>query len=389
MPFKEATFWYGTLLFGTGLYFWTVGGDDMTAGIVLTLTGLAMSVYAVVAHHQPKLPKLRFWVASLLLTWGALGYDIYDRRHPSFIWVWFASFLGIAIFAVAMVAWFQKKHTALTDDKLKELEAKIPDITVNGILAGLPKQPATPSLPAPKLTIHSAVYGAGETFKDVTAILRGHSRDALVLDVENDSFGIDPVPMKPKRLRVEYSYNNSMRHTVTRWEHARLVLPEDSEIQRLTNEVEKMKEEASAKSERHFPRHVFTVQEVSADPPMTDPGIFYKDKIRVILTNHLDTEVFVWTPMWQASASEVSCQHPLGSLLQLEGQKGWRARHWKEEEVESAKIPVGATFRCWIGLVPPIGQSIHRRLQTRTPIGTAIFPVKINGKLYEVPINMI
>src|ERR1035441_1975285 len=140
MPFKEATFWYGTLLFGTGLYFWIEGGNRTTAGIILTVLGLVMSVYAVVADYQPKLPKLRLWVVLLLLTWSALAYDIYDRHRPSLMWIWVSGFLGIAILTVGLVAWFQKKHTALTDDKLKELEAKIPQITVNGVLAGLPQQ---------------------------------------------------------------------------------------------------------------------------------------------------------------------------------------------------------------------------------------------------------
>jgi len=83
MPFREATFWYGTILFTTGIYFWIVGGDQLTAGIALTVVGLAMSVYAVVAEHYTSLPKLRVWVALLLLTWVALGYDIYGRHHSA------------------------------------------------------------------------------------------------------------------------------------------------------------------------------------------------------------------------------------------------------------------------------------------------------------------
>ena len=81
MPVKEATFWYGTILFGTGLYFWVQGGDRMILGIILTLIGLAMSAYAIAAEHLPKLPKLRLWVALLVITWAALGYDYYDHYH--------------------------------------------------------------------------------------------------------------------------------------------------------------------------------------------------------------------------------------------------------------------------------------------------------------------
>jgi hypothetical protein len=50
MPFKEATFWYGTILFTTGIYFWIQGGTSMTVAITLTVIGLVMSVYAVVAE---------------------------------------------------------------------------------------------------------------------------------------------------------------------------------------------------------------------------------------------------------------------------------------------------------------------------------------------------
>ena len=85
MPFKEATFWYGTILFTTGIYFWIEGGDRVTIGVALTVFGIAMSIYAVIAEHYPSLPRLRVWVALLFVTWGALGYDIYDRHvgHPS------------------------------------------------------------------------------------------------------------------------------------------------------------------------------------------------------------------------------------------------------------------------------------------------------------------
>jgi hypothetical protein len=79
MPFKEATFWYGTILFTTGIYFWIEGGDRVTAGIILTVIGFIMSAYAVIAEHYPSLPKLRVWVALLLITWAALGYDYYDH----------------------------------------------------------------------------------------------------------------------------------------------------------------------------------------------------------------------------------------------------------------------------------------------------------------------
>lgn len=137
--------------------------------------------------------------------------------------------------------------------------------------------------------------------------------------------------------------------------------------------------------DRLFPRTVLTIQDVSVDEPTDNPGIIYKDKIRVILTNHLDRDIEVWTPVWRSS--EVQLQMPWCSKLQVEGPNGWKAKDWGEEH-QCANLPIGRTFRCWIGLKPPVGASIKRRLQMRMPIGTAVFPVKINGQLYEVPIDM-
>ena len=296
-----------------------------------------------------------------------------------------------------------------------------------------PKEPS-------KLVIHWANYravdGGGEEFQVGDFLRQIISGDSLVFDIENHNFVIgdknfvprDPLSGKEKRLQVNYSYAGSQPVTTERREHGRLLLPEDSKIKWLMSEVERMKREAveqaerltkqseadlhrchqvsdqlraearAAKeriekleaqqfdSDRRFPRNVFTVQRVTADPPSISPGVFYKDKIRVILTNHLDRGVSVWAPMWQSL--EVQCQHPMGSRFRLEGLKGWKADDWVPEEEESLSVPVGVTFSCWIGLLPPIGESIERRLQTHTSIGTAIFPVKIDGKLYEVPINL-
>jgi hypothetical protein len=102
-----------------------------------------------------------------------------------------------------------------------------------------------------KLEIHSAVYGSGpENDKDVTSVLQKHNRDALAFDVENNSFGIDPAPMKPKRLEVEYSYGNRSVKKISRPEGTRLVIPEDQyaqlEVRRLTGEVEGLAQRLSA-----------------------------------------------------------------------------------------------------------------------------------------------
>jgi hypothetical protein len=84
MPIKEATFWVGLTVFGTGLFFWVEGGDRLLYAIALTLIGIAAAAYSVVAHHYPQMPKIRVSIVLLLLTWVAVGYDVYDRHHPRF-----------------------------------------------------------------------------------------------------------------------------------------------------------------------------------------------------------------------------------------------------------------------------------------------------------------
>jgi hypothetical protein len=106
-----------------------------------------------------------------------------------------------------------------------------------------------------KLIIHSANYRAiesgGQTC-DVSEFLRRIiSGDSLVFDIENHNFVVgsenfvptDPFPMKPKRLQVTYSYSGEDARTIVRYEHGRLVLPEDSGIRRLREEVARTKQE--------------------------------------------------------------------------------------------------------------------------------------------------
>jgi hypothetical protein len=102
-----------------------------------------------------------------------------------------------------------------------------------------------------KLEIHSAVYGTGpENDKDVTGVLQKHSREALAFEIENNSFGFDPAPMRPKRLEVEYSYGNRSVKKIARPEGTRLIVPEDQyanlEIQRLANRVEELARQLTA-----------------------------------------------------------------------------------------------------------------------------------------------
>ena len=139
---------------------------------------------------------------------------------------------------------------------------------------------------------------------------------------------------------------------------------------------------------------IFTVQRVTVDPPSTDPSIVYKNKIRIILTNSTGKGIDVWRPLWDSE--DVRTQFPFGSLISREGPRGWKAGDWEREGWDTTKrkermsttIEVGVTMECWVGLEPPSGQSIERRLQTHTPIGRATFPVRIEDKIYLESVDL-
>ena len=81
---------------------------------------------------------------------------------------------------------------------------------------------------AVKLEIIKAEYGDGPRTKDVTAILRRHSRNTRVIFLPsssfNESFGGDPAPGAVKQLKVHYRVNGKGGE-VTLTENATVVLP--------------------------------------------------------------------------------------------------------------------------------------------------------------------
>ncbi|HTU43831.1 MAG TPA: hypothetical protein VMF91_02125 [Bryobacteraceae bacterium] len=85
MPINEASFWFGITVFGTGLFGLMEGGNRMPYAIALTVIGLIVTAYSVVAHHKPEvLPKIPIWIGLLALTWAAVGFDYYDRHHVDY-----------------------------------------------------------------------------------------------------------------------------------------------------------------------------------------------------------------------------------------------------------------------------------------------------------------
>jgi hypothetical protein len=77
-------------------------------------------------------------------------------------------------------------------------------VDVRKLLAQVGQEPV-------KVEIIKAEYGAGTTFKDVTAILQKHARNFPLIELPsssyNSSFGGDPVAGTPKQLKVQYRIN--------------------------------------------------------------------------------------------------------------------------------------------------------------------------------------
>jgi hypothetical protein len=61
--------------------------------------------------------------------------------------------------------------------------------------------------------------------------------DSLLLSIENDEFGQDPVNGVEKRLRVEYSFDSKRPILIERREHEFMVLPEDSRLKATPGEL--------------------------------------------------------------------------------------------------------------------------------------------------------
>ena len=382
MPFKEATFWYGTILFTTGIYFWIQGGPSMTMSIILTVIGLAMSVYAVIAEHYP-IPKLRLWVGLSLLTWALLGYDVYGHRA------------GLTLKAAPVLVLVGGiSALILVSVILNRTKSKEPPLVTEAPFER-PKEPSKPS----KLVILSADYcawnGAGENF-DVTEFMRKIiTGNSLVHGpIENDSFTVDgknyvprdPLFGKPKRLQVTYSYDGEKERTVRRTEHGRLTLPEDSGIDWLGSELNKAQAEIGKAKSRDYPRKIFTLEKAWPEGPATSSTVFLKNKVRMILTNHSDKSVRVWTPLWDSTEVQAEGSPP-GSTIQL-AKRGWEFDEWEEPERICVTVPIGCSFRTYIALRPAMGRSISERMRTGDWIGTALLPTKIDGKLYEIPIEI-
>jgi hypothetical protein len=99
----------------------------------------------------------------------------------------------------------------------------------------------------PKLVIHRAIYGAGPKAEaDVTNFLQNAPRDAIAFPIgPNLTGGDDPAFGVRKSLDVDYSYGSDHIFHISRKEPksgeiSLMVLPEDTEIERLDNELKRL-----------------------------------------------------------------------------------------------------------------------------------------------------
>ena len=87
MPWKEATFWIGITVFGTGLYFLVDYFEDRASKVILWMAGVLCLIgatavgYSIYAYYVPSIPKPPFWVGMLILTWALIGFDLYQRAR--------------------------------------------------------------------------------------------------------------------------------------------------------------------------------------------------------------------------------------------------------------------------------------------------------------------
>ena len=136
---------------------------------------------------------------------------------------------------------------------------------------------------------------------------------------------------------------------------------------------------ATERQKRTWPWPVFTKQDIR---PVFEGG---RNRIQMILSNETGKELSVWTPLWQST--EVLASPPFASAIHLtNGPHGWKSDMWGAGN-QCVILPVAQAFMCWIDVLEPSGDGIIQRLKKETT-GLAIFPVKIEGKMYEVPVKL-
>lgn len=318
-----------------------------------------------------------------LLIWASLAYDSYDRHARSTQWRpwWIALLVDIGlVFAYSIYT----HRNVLAFEKQRRLERSQLVADFVGAIDKL-----TP-------VIHWA-YWRTKNINGllVTEVLQRRLKDGLVLKATNAFLDVtpntDPAIGENKHLLIDYSYGEKAHVTIRRWENTEFVLPVDPWLEQQLQQAEK-------EWSKPMPwTGVFKIQRMRADRVVTDPGITFTNKLRFNMTNITGKEIYVWMPLWESSRVP-SLVDPTGSRFLLERSEGsWERKEFvqyidhsvKPERVRNqeqccVKLAPNFTFESYMGLDPNPQDSVEGLLKRYGTIGSILFPVKIDGKMYEI-----
>ena len=183
---------------------------------------------------------MRSLIAALAMTAGSVAFQLTLLAGKLNRFTWLAPYLwaACAIFWLIWISTHKSVHAFAIHLRTFWYE---------------PKKSANDWTPeeTPKLIIHRAVYGAGPQAESlVTDKLQNMPRHALVIPVDNNLVPTDPAWGVRKQLDVEYSYGSDTVLRVSRLEPlageiSRLVLPEDTEIPRLKDEIARLTQQVA------------------------------------------------------------------------------------------------------------------------------------------------
>ncbi|HEV8415588.1 MAG TPA: hypothetical protein VGQ49_18510 [Bryobacteraceae bacterium] len=121
MPEDNNTFWIGqniwVVLGGGGIY---LVPEHPVYGSLCILAGVIGFAYSLKGHRAMSHKSTVLWVLALLLTWGGIGYDYYDRHHNE-------AFQDIPAAEVKMRQSFKNKEVPL--DGIAYVECTFENVT--------------------------------------------------------------------------------------------------------------------------------------------------------------------------------------------------------------------------------------------------------------------
>jgi hypothetical protein len=210
-------------------------------------------IFAITAGSEPLVPAKEMSGSRLKRYWPLLA--MIALVGTQWVWFWMKNHSGpsapstdssAASWVLGFGIGLMVAHTLWTNwaDKKAIRSMLASKKTVQTVLP--------PPSPTPKLVIRRAVYAAGLPAEEaVTDKLNSVARDGIAIKVDATLGGLlpsDPAFGVRKRLEVDYSYGSDAVFHVSRTEPPagdvmRLVLPEDTEVRRLDNEVKGLNEQ--------------------------------------------------------------------------------------------------------------------------------------------------